>query len=72
MFFKESEGYFLFSDISNFELNCKPPESMLNFYIISIENPLYESFKAGIKSLRATLPDEIFYWEFCFSNRAVR
>jgi hypothetical protein len=24
----------------------------------------------GIKSLRATLPDEICYWGFCFLNRA--
>jgi hypothetical protein len=29
-------------------------------------------FKAGIKSLRATLPDEIFYWGFCFLNSAFR
>jgi hypothetical protein len=29
-------------------------------------------FNAGIKSLRATLDDEIFYWEFCFLNRAFR
>jgi hypothetical protein len=27
-------------------------------------------FKAVIKSLRATLPDEILYWEFCFLNSA--
>jgi hypothetical protein len=26
----------------------------------------------GIKSLRAKLPDEIFYWGFCFLNRAFR
>jgi hypothetical protein len=30
------------------------------------------NFKAEIKFLRATLPDEIFYWEFCFLNRAFR
>jgi hypothetical protein len=29
-------------------------------------------FNAGIKSLRATLPNEIFYWGFCFLNRAFR
>jgi hypothetical protein len=29
-------------------------------------------FNAGIKSLRATLPDEIFYWEFCYLNHAFR
>jgi hypothetical protein len=29
-------------------------------------------FNAGIKSLRATLPDEMFYWEFCFLNGAFR
>jgi hypothetical protein len=29
-------------------------------------------FNAGIKSLRATLPDEIFYWGFCFLNREFR
>jgi hypothetical protein len=29
-------------------------------------------FNAGIKSLLATLPDKIFYWEFCFLNRAFR
>jgi hypothetical protein len=27
-------------------------------------------YPAGIKSPRATLPDEIFYWGFCFLNRA--
>jgi hypothetical protein len=30
----------------------------------------YLPFNAEIKSLRATLPDEIFYWGFCFLNRA--
>jgi hypothetical protein len=30
------------------------------------------SVNAGIKSLRATLPNEIFYWGFCFLNRAFR
>jgi hypothetical protein len=29
-------------------------------------------FKAGVKSLSATLHDEIFYWVFCFLNRAFR
>jgi hypothetical protein len=29
-------------------------------------------FNTGIKSLRATLPDEIFYWGFFFLNRAFR
>jgi hypothetical protein len=27
-------------------------------------------YKAGIKSLLATLPDENFYWGICFLNRA--
>jgi hypothetical protein len=30
----------------------------------------FKPFNAGIKSFRATLPDEIFYWEFCFLKRA--
>jgi hypothetical protein len=29
-------------------------------------------FNAGIKSLYATPPDEIFYWGFCFLNRVFR
>jgi hypothetical protein len=32
----------------------------------------YSPYNAGIKSLRATLPDEIFYWSFCFLNRVFR
>jgi hypothetical protein len=32
----------------------------------------FNTFNAGIKSLRATLPDEIFYWGLCFLNRAFR
>jgi hypothetical protein len=33
----------------------------------------YSPFNAGIKSLRATLPDDIFFYlEFCFLNRAFR
>jgi hypothetical protein len=31
-----------------------------------------QPFNAGIKSLRAALPDEMFYWGFCFLNRAFR
>jgi hypothetical protein len=31
-----------------------------------------QPFNAGIKSLRATLPDEKFYWGFYFLNRAFR
>jgi hypothetical protein len=30
---------------------------------------LTEPFNAGIKSLHATLPDEIFYWGFCLYMR---
>jgi hypothetical protein len=30
------------------------------------------AFNPGIKSLRATLPDESFYWGLCFLNRAFR
>jgi hypothetical protein len=30
----------------------------------------FEPFNTGIKSLRAALPDEIFYWGVCFLNRA--
>jgi hypothetical protein len=29
-------------------------------------------FNAGIKSLRETVPAEIFYWGFFFLNRAFR
>jgi hypothetical protein len=29
-------------------------------------------FNTGIKSLRATPPDKIFYWGFCFLNREFR
>jgi hypothetical protein len=35
--------------------------------------PLYLlTLNAEIKSLRATLPDETFYWGFCFLNHAFR
>jgi hypothetical protein len=33
---------------------------------------LDQPLKVGIKSLRVTLPDEIFYWRFCFLNRVFR
>jgi hypothetical protein len=32
----------------------------------------HQPFNSGIKSLRATLPDEIFYWGVCFLNCAFR
>jgi hypothetical protein len=35
-------------------------------------NILYYPFNAGIKSLRAALPDENFLLGFCFFNRAFR
>jgi hypothetical protein len=35
------------------------------------ELKLREPFNAGVKSLRATLPDEIFYCGFCFLNHAI-
>jgi hypothetical protein len=34
------------------------------------KNEMSFIFNTVINSLRATLPDEIFYWEFCFLNRA--
>jgi hypothetical protein len=45
---------------------------MAFFSHLGVERRAYEFnlFKAGIKSLRATLHDEIFYWGFCFLNRA--
>jgi hypothetical protein len=47
-----------------------------NWGIVDVE-PKHRSqedkpFNAGIKSLRATLPDDIFYRGFCFFNRALR
>jgi hypothetical protein len=30
----------------------------------NVRSDVHEPFKAGIKSLRATRPYEIFYWEF--------
>jgi hypothetical protein len=38
----------------------------------SVSTSFINRFKAGNKSLRATPLDEIFYWEFCFLNRAFR
>jgi hypothetical protein len=34
----------------------------------SIYSQTLQHFNARIKSLSATLPDEIFYWVFCFLN----
>jgi hypothetical protein len=42
-----------------------------SFHIFS-SSVFTEPFNAGIKSLFATLPDEIFYWGFYFLNRAFR
>jgi hypothetical protein len=38
----------------------------------SNESNVRSFFDAGIKSLRATLPEENFYWGFCFLNLAFR
>jgi hypothetical protein len=35
-------------------------------YVVHVVINVLQPFNAGIKSLRATLPDEIFDWGFCF------
>jgi hypothetical protein len=39
-------------------------------YMFMTDQQMRQLLNAGIKPLRATLPDEIFYWGFCFLNSA--
>jgi hypothetical protein len=49
---------------------CEDPYEITLF--LNFINPKHAPLNAGIKSLRATLPDETFYYGFCFLNRAFR
>jgi hypothetical protein len=38
------------------------------FFVWWTSSKVHQPFNAGIKSVRTTLPDKIFYWGFCFLN----
>jgi hypothetical protein len=42
--------------------------NLTHVHFMQLSGVLTLPFNAGIKSLRATLHDEIFYWRFCFLN----
>jgi hypothetical protein len=62
----------MFSELEKYDTNVIKKLSVSTTHIYSTKHFIHKPFNAGIKSLGATLPDESFYFGFCFLNRAFR